>query len=124
MELEIFIYHTIISTVINLLLILSIIYVYKQNKKIVEESKTKDLLYSAKLESIDERHKKELSNIEQHFIKTEIERNNQWYLAEKEALNVINNLSTLLEIYDTLNKKEIKKIYTAIDNLKNELKSE
>jgi hypothetical protein len=70
--------------------------------------------YAAKIELLNKNHNETLDKIRENIMKHEEERTFQWIESEKETLNVLSGLTTLLDMNEKLGRVESEKILEKI----------
>lgn len=101
-------------------LITIIILTYNYLKKIKSRAHEMELIqqqHVAKIDNIRREHSVTLESIRVEMLRRESERNRQWVESEKEALHVLNGVSTLLDLSEKIGRNESDKILKKLDEI-------
>lgn len=105
---------------ILLLTILSIIIMRAYIKK-TADIKLLQQQYIAKVDNIRKDHSDTLEKIRVEMLKREEERSRQWMESEKEMLQVLNGVSTLLDLSEKIGRVESAKILKKLNEIDNKV---
>ena len=104
-----------------LLFIISWLYFIKIFRKRSGEMKIMQQQFATKVDSIRKEHADTLEKIRVEMLKREEERTRQWIESEKEALHVLNGVSTLLDLSEKIGKIESDKILQKFEDILNKV---
>lgn len=86
----------------------------------VEHTKTIDTVkteHANKIDSIRKEHAEKIDEIRQEIMEKEEERTRMWRESEKETLNILNGVNTVLEMGEKMKENDTKNIIEKINNL-------
>lgn len=110
-----FFYLFILSVVISgVILFLIIRKLLKKNQEIEIIQKQ----HIGKLDKLREDHSIHVQNLHKEMLKKEEERTRQWVESEKETLHVLNGVSSLLELSESIEHVESEKIIEKLEEIK------
>lgn len=99
-----------------LLLSIFLFYYHRKFNKKTTELKQVQQQYAAKIDQLNKNHNETLERIRENILKHEEERTFQWIESEKETLNVLSGLTTLLDMNEKLGRVESEKILAKIQD--------
>jgi hypothetical protein len=101
--------------------IVSIFAAMKALKKKSAEMKLMQQQHVAKVDNIRKEHSDTLERIRLEMLKREEERGRQWMESEKEALHVLNGVSTLLDMSEKIGSVESDKIMKKLGEIQDKV---
>jgi len=108
-------FYLFIASILGFFIITLII--MKTLRKKTADAKLMQQQHVARVDLIRKDHSDTLEKIRVEMLKREEERTRQWMESEKETLHVLNGVSTLLDLSETIGRVESEKILKVLDNI-------
>lgn len=105
-----------------LMLIVLVTFFMRAFKDKNRDIKSTNQQHVAKIDAVRKEHADTLERIRIDMLKREDERTRQWIESEKEALHVLNGVSTLLDLSEKIGKLESDKILQKFEDILNKVK--
>jgi len=104
-----------------LILIAGIVILWKQYTGIRKELSALNKEHATKLEEIRKEYIQKFEKLQEDFLKREDERSKQWSESEKETLQVLNGVTSILEMSEKMGQKDTHDILEKLKLLENSI---